>query len=70
MRARKRGKSLISDNQSERQDQLTTTPLDQSEDSIQSVQEQPSLLELDQLECQRTFTHPLHTISTGPPLYP
>ena len=24
------------------------------------------MLEVDQIECQRTVTHPLHTISTGP----
>ncbi len=24
------------------------------------------MLDVDQIECQRTFTHPVHTISTGP----
>ncbi len=43
MRARKRGKTFSVD-QSERQDGLTTTPLDQSEDSIQSVQIEPPML--------------------------
>jgi hypothetical protein len=66
MRARKRGKTLITVDQSERQDGLTTTPLDQSEDSIQSVEIEPPMLEINQIECQRTLTHPLHTISTGP----
>jgi hypothetical protein len=49
MRARKRGKTLISVDQSERQDGLKTTPLDQSEDSIQSVQIEPPMLELDHI---------------------
>ena len=70
MRARKRQKTLTFVNQSESQDGVTTIPLDQSEDSIQSVQVEPPMLEVDETECQRTFTHPLHTISAGPTLYP
>ncbi len=66
MRARKRGKPLLSVNQSERQGGPTTTSHDQSENSIQSVEIEPPMLGLDQTECQRTLTHPLHTISTGP----
>jgi hypothetical protein len=66
MRARKRGKLLFSVNQTERRDGPTTTFLDQSETSIQSITTDPPMLDIDQAECQRTLTHPLHTISTGP----
>jgi hypothetical protein len=66
MRARKRGKPLLSVDQSERQDGPKTSPLDQSENSIQSVEIEPPMLGLGQTECQRNLTHPLHTISTGP----
>jgi hypothetical protein len=66
MRARKRGKLLLPDDQSESQDDPANTPLDQSEISIGSVEIEPPMLDQNQTECQRILTHPLHTISTGP----
>ena len=66
MRARKRGKPLLPADQSEGQDGATTNPLDQLENNIESVETEPPMLDQDQTECQRTLTHPLHTISTGP----
>jgi hypothetical protein len=80
MQARKREKSLLSVDrsergyvptttpldQSERRDGPTTIPLDQSDHGIQPVTSDLPMLDIDQQECQRTLTHPLHTISTGP----
>ena len=66
MRARKRGKPPLPDNQSESQGGTTNTPLDQSEINIESVVIEPPTLDQDVTECQRILTHPLHTISTGP----
>ena len=66
MRARKRGKPLLPDDQSESQGGTGNTPLDQSEINIESVEIEPPTLDQDETECQRISTHPLHTISTGP----
>ena len=66
MRARKRGKLTLSDDQSKRQGGTKNTPLDQSEINIESVEIEPPVLDQDEAECQRIVTHPLHTISTGP----
>ena len=66
MRARKRGKLPLPDDQSESQGGTKNTPLDQSEINIESVEIEPPALDQDEAECQRIVTHPLHTISTGP----
>ena len=44
MRARKRGKPLLSADQPEGQDGPTTTPLDQSENKVESVEIEPPML--------------------------
>jgi hypothetical protein len=58
MRARKRGKPLLPDDQSESQDGTANTPLDQSEINVESVEIEPPTLDQDETECQRILTHP------------
>ncbi len=71
LRAKRResNRKVITD-QSKGQDDVTATFPDQSETEEESKSDSSPSSETQSTECQRTLKHPLHTISTAPPLLP